>query len=1168
MATLALAAVGAAIGSAAVTGTVLGLSGAAWGWLIGSTAGAYLFAPTYRTEGPRLSDMKVSGGGYGIGIPQVIGSTRVSGNMIWSSELIERVSTEEVGGKGGGGGGTQVTTYSYSVNCAVGVCEGPVECIRRIWCNGKLIYNAGAGTQRTVDAEVIALSGITIYLGTEEQNPDPVIQAARGAGNVPAHRGLAYVVFEGLQLAKFGNRTPKFDFEVGGLGIFLLGRDLMTERNSVSYDWQNWEYVWKAAGATCDESPLDIDCYFGDTESMYVFGNGVDEFVMLELERPLDKWRLWFSSDGVTWVVKSNWFTKNRLWFSPEYSQWFTKHAGRYYLIGAYPQNLGYNSGEIYSPRTDYSALDVMGYYPQTPLGWGRPTSLFYSTALGKWVGAINYQKYFSQSNYVGNLYIFTGTTLNNLTIVKTFVDGTKSYQITVHPVLREFAGKFWIQTENEALDRQIVWSSTDCVNWVEEFDIPRESNSYYRNSVLVAGPDRLLLWWSDRGVSAPDGTFKVKMFAMHTTDGISWSTPVLIRNLDWNQWWDLPTYTAGHFVLVATNKNPNPPEGEWNYNADVYYSKDGVIWNWRSQQPNTIYFDGIQNIIGSIGNTCGFKTVSLSEAITVFAKKVGLTDADIDVTEVRGIAVNGYIVSNQMTARAAIEPLLAAYSVDGFESDGKIRFVPRSSGTVGPAIPQEHLGATIKSETFEEPVRIRRLQELELPNEVVIRYADRALNYDVNQQYARRIAGATDGVLTIDVPLVLNADEAAQLASEILYRTWVQREEFTFSTTQRYLAYEPSDIVYVPFGNEYRQVRLTKKEEFNPLINWTAVSEDLSVYSRGDAGSDGGETTPVIAEKAETDLMVFETPVLRDQDDYLQFTVLAGGDTAESWPGGTLFLMSKNATPVQVNFGPLPSRAITGRLLSNLPAVSDPITASWDTVNSFSVEIPWGALESRTADEVLSGFNTCVVQRADGSVEVLGFQAATLNAPGTYTLSNLLRRIRQNSSFSGGSTGDKFALLTQGTTRLLPAQLSDLGLTFEFAGPQYGSEVSEAPTQTLTLTGMSKKPLSPISVTGSRDEEGTLEISWTRRTRIGGSWPTGENGPLGEASELYEIDILSASSPQTVLRTLSSSTPTVIYDIVDQVEDFGSPAPEAVDVVVYQISSFIGRGYPARASV
>ena len=40
--------------------------------------------------------------------------------------------------------------------------------------------------------------------GHGDQQPDPLLSSAEGPGMSPAHRGLAYVVFEDLQLADFG----------------------------------------------------------------------------------------------------------------------------------------------------------------------------------------------------------------------------------------------------------------------------------------------------------------------------------------------------------------------------------------------------------------------------------------------------------------------------------------------------------------------------------------------------------------------------------------------------------------------------------------------------------------------------------------------------------------------------------------------------------------------------------------------------------------------------------------------------------------------------------------------------------------------------------------------------------------------------------------------------
>ena len=64
------------------------------------------------------------------------------------------------------------------------------------------------------DGKPLDLSGLTvrIYTGSEDQTPDALIVAKEG--NAPAYRGLAYVVFERLPLADFGNRIPQLSFEI------------------------------------------------------------------------------------------------------------------------------------------------------------------------------------------------------------------------------------------------------------------------------------------------------------------------------------------------------------------------------------------------------------------------------------------------------------------------------------------------------------------------------------------------------------------------------------------------------------------------------------------------------------------------------------------------------------------------------------------------------------------------------------------------------------------------------------------------------------------------------------------------------------------------------------------------------------------------------------------
>lgn len=212
MATLAFGLLGAYLAP-------VGYAGLGYG--IGSMLGGALFpqsmpdGPNITQEGPRLGDTTVQNSAYGIDIPMAFNTIRFAGNIIWASEIKEtqHVNTYSNGGggggKGGGGGGgggtTTQITYTYAVDLAIGICQGPITRIKKIWANSKLIYDVdGSGTN----------AAVTIHLGTEVQTADSYIQSIEGSTYTPAYRGLAYVVFQDYQLAEHGNTIPNFEFEV------------------------------------------------------------------------------------------------------------------------------------------------------------------------------------------------------------------------------------------------------------------------------------------------------------------------------------------------------------------------------------------------------------------------------------------------------------------------------------------------------------------------------------------------------------------------------------------------------------------------------------------------------------------------------------------------------------------------------------------------------------------------------------------------------------------------------------------------------------------------------------------------------------------------------------------------------------------------------------------
>ncbi|CAH1652756.1 conserved hypothetical protein [Hyphomicrobiales bacterium] len=231
MATLLFQVAGAALGSM-LGGPLGGAIGQALGGLAGATLDQSWLGGSGGNkvvEGPRLKEVNGLVATEGAAIPRVYGRARLGGQLIWATRIEEQIAVSITRSKSGGKGGrakkTYETTYSYHANLAIGLCEGPIAFVRRIWVDG-----------RELDTATVTMR---LHHGHETQEPDPLIVAKEG-GDAPAYRGLAYVVFEGFALADYGNRVPQFDFEVvravDGLGGMIRAVSLIPGAGEFVYD--------------------------------------------------------------------------------------------------------------------------------------------------------------------------------------------------------------------------------------------------------------------------------------------------------------------------------------------------------------------------------------------------------------------------------------------------------------------------------------------------------------------------------------------------------------------------------------------------------------------------------------------------------------------------------------------------------------------------------------------------------------------------------------------------------------------------------------------------------------------------------------------------------------------------------------------------------------------
>jgi len=196
MANLVISGVGALAGY-----MIGGPTGAQLGWL----AGSYL-SNSNKEEvdtGSKLADLSIQTSEYGTSINRIVGTYRVPGNVIWYGD--KRKYSRTTGGSGKGGGSQpEQTVEGWTIDFAVAICAGPILGVRRVWSGGALIIDCSGGSKPLVGQ---------LYLGDMTQLPDPTMEAAEGVGNVPAYRGISYMVMNDFDLGMSG-MLPQLSFEV------------------------------------------------------------------------------------------------------------------------------------------------------------------------------------------------------------------------------------------------------------------------------------------------------------------------------------------------------------------------------------------------------------------------------------------------------------------------------------------------------------------------------------------------------------------------------------------------------------------------------------------------------------------------------------------------------------------------------------------------------------------------------------------------------------------------------------------------------------------------------------------------------------------------------------------------------------------------------------------
>lgn len=148
-----------------------------------------------------IADFQINTASYGEVVPEILGTTRVSGNIIDYEDFTahEHKSTTRTG-KGGGSKHTNIT-YTYTVAAAIALCEGPIAGIGKVWRDKEIFQYPNENIQ------------LTLFNGEIAQAPWPYMLSKHPEKALP-YSGLAYMAGV-VDLGERGS-LPQYNFEVYG----------------------------------------------------------------------------------------------------------------------------------------------------------------------------------------------------------------------------------------------------------------------------------------------------------------------------------------------------------------------------------------------------------------------------------------------------------------------------------------------------------------------------------------------------------------------------------------------------------------------------------------------------------------------------------------------------------------------------------------------------------------------------------------------------------------------------------------------------------------------------------------------------------------------------------------------------------------------------------------
>lgn len=534
--------------------------------------------------------------------------------------------------------------------------------------------------------------------------------------------------------------------------------------------------------------------------------------------------------------------------------------------------------------------------------------------------------------------------------------------------------------------------------------------------------------------------------------------------------------------------------------------------------------------------------SANLAEVVQDICRRAG--ESDVETSALTGI-VAGYIVDSPATARAAIEPLMAAYDFDAAEEDGRVVFRHRDE-TPGFVISLEDL---VQGEGGR--AAIARADGADAPVEARVRFLDPERDYALAMVSARRRDAAGQGVATIDAPLSLSPDNADAIAQHALARARAEAETLQIALPPSLLAIAPGDRGDLPDG----LFRIVSIEE-GPVRS-ARLTRHVRGFERAAAAPSPARAPATSAAPAPAFSLLDLPPLPGSDDDERPLAAIY----AAPWPGAVN--VYAGADRASAGFR---ARAETAAIMGTLEwdLYAGPLWR-WDYGNYVRVRVA-GVLDSVDSDALFAGANTFAVEGA-GGWEIIQARDIALVAPGVYEFRTLLRGQLGTEAAMGSPTpaGARIVKVDKRLVRLAAgAHENGAPIVWAAAAEPLAPTDPSATAFVATWARVWSRPFSPVHVRGRRLAGGDVSLTWARRTRVGGDDWGAADVALAEAAEAYRVQIMSGS---TVIRTIETSSAAAIYAAANQTADFGA-LPASLLVRVAQLSSTYGAGSQAESTI